>query len=509
MIHKQHIAVVAACLLLSHGRMSAKNSDADYSLNYAASLTANAGSGTFAPYYVMSNQHGLLTQGGDVLGRVAVWHALDKHERLSYGYGVDVVGGYGSSADYLQYEDGDLTTNSQHPAAVWIQQLYGEVKYRGVFLTIGAKEHGSALLNQRLSSGDLVESGNARPIPEARIGFVDFQNIPFTNGWLQIQGEISYGKFTDNAWMRNHYNYYQQHLNQGALYTYKRCYFRTNPSQPLSATFGMQVGGLFGGSTSWYYNGRLISEVTYAKGLKQFFKMFFPTEGGVSYYTGSSLGSWDVLFAYKLRNGMELRGYFQKPWEDGSGIGFLNGFDGVWGLELRTHRRGIVNAAVVEYVDFTNQSGPSHWDYDDHPGSNLQVRAEGADDYYNNHEYNPYANYGMAIGTPFMVSPIYNQDGCMMFLYNRMRGFHIGLEGDINKHTTYRLLGGYRESVGSGYQPLIDKLGTTSLMAEAGYTVPSVAGLKIQAQVAMDHGSLLGNNFGGCVTVSYTGALNF
>ena len=47
--------------------------------------------------------------------------------------------------------------------------------------------------------------------------------------------------------------------------------------------------------------------------------MLVPTDGGEEYYSGSSLGSWDVLMRYNLRNGMTIRGYMQKPWEDGSG----------------------------------------------------------------------------------------------------------------------------------------------------------------------------------------------
>ena len=63
------------------------------------------------------------------------------------------------------------------------------------------KERGSALLNDILTSGDVVESGNARPVPQLRAGFVDFQNVPLTDGWLQIQGELGYGKFADGGWM--------------------------------------------------------------------------------------------------------------------------------------------------------------------------------------------------------------------------------------------------------------------------------------------------------------------
>ena len=274
-----------------------------------------------------------------------------------------------------------------------------------MFLTAGLKERQPALLDYRLSSGDLVESGNSRPIPEVRAGFTDFQNIPFTDGWVQIQGEISYGKLTDNGWLKNHFNYYTGHINLGAIYSYKRCFLRTNPMKPFSATVGMQVGAMFGGTTSWYSQGRQTSSQTFSRGIKEFFRMLIPNDGGQSYYSGSSLGSWDVHLRYWLRNGATVRAYLQKPWEDGSGIGFLNGFDGLWGLEYKSAFPGVVSGVVVEYLDFTNQSGPMHWDPDDAPGSSITTRAEGSDDYYNNHEYNSWAYYGMSIGTP-LPSPL-------------------------------------------------------------------------------------------------------
>lgn len=475
-------------------------------LNYSAEMIGAVGSGEFAPYYIMSNRHGILTQSSDALLDLRLSKNCDVERSFSYGFGAELIGGYASSTDYYRYPVG---LHSEHPANFMLQQLYGEIRYRGIFLTAGLKEYSSALVNPSLASGDLVESGNSRPIPQVRIGFNDFQDIPFTNGWVQIQGEISYGKMTDNAWLRNHYNYYDSHINQGALYTYKRCWFRTNPSKPFSATVGMQVGAFFGGTTKWYKNGVLEQEKKFSSGIKQFFKMFIPTDGGLDYYSGSSLGSWDLKFRYRLPSCVELSAYMQKPWEDGSGIGFLNGFDGVWGVEYRSANYGIVNGVVVEYLDFTNQSGPFHWDPDDVPGSTVTSRAEGADNYYNNHEYNSYANFGMAIGSPFMVSPIYNTDGYMNFAANRIRGLHIGVEGALTSELEYKLMGGYRRSWGNGNVPFLTPKDDTSFMAEAIYTPSWLPAWCFKAAFALDYGTLMGNNTGGVITVAYFGNFSF
>lgn len=320
---------------------SAPDTCAEYKIDYKVEALGNVGDGTFAPSYIAANRHGVLTQTNTILFRGGLFHPWQTDSRFSYGWGVDLIGDYANATAYGRYRynattgSGSWDVNHQRPQGFWIQQLFGEVRYRGVFLTAGLKERQPALLDYRLSSGDLVESGNSRPIPEVRAGFTDFQNIPFTDGWVQIQGEISYGKLTDNGWLKNHFNYYTGHINLGAIYSYKRCFLRTNPMKPFSATVGMQVGAMFGGTTSWYSQGRQTSSQTFSRGIKEFFRMLIPKDGGQSYYSGSSLGSWDVHLRYWLRNGATVRAYLQKPWEDGSGIGFLNGFDGLWGLDAQ------------------------------------------------------------------------------------------------------------------------------------------------------------------------------
>ena len=153
--------------------------NAEVPINYKASVIGTIGNGDFAPYYISSLNHGIITQSDNALLRLGAWKPLSTDTRFSYGFGVDFLTGWSSGVDYLKF---DPTTESfqphtEKPAYIWLQQLYAEVKYRGVFLTAGLKEQQSKMLNNKLSSGDLVESGNSRPIPEVRAGFIDYQNI--------------------------------------------------------------------------------------------------------------------------------------------------------------------------------------------------------------------------------------------------------------------------------------------------------------------------------------------
>lgn len=512
MISKNIIRHTFILLPLVAGCVAALQASAEETVGYEAEVVLNAGSGDFAPYYIASNRHGLLTQSSDALLRLEATRGFDLSQRFSYGYGAEVLTGYADKTDYLRYnpESATFYRHGEAPSAISLRQLYGEVKYRGVFLTVGMKQHESALLNFSLSSGDLVESGNARPVPEVRIGFVDFQDIPFTNGWVQIQGEIAYGKFADNGWLKNHYNYYDWHINLGSLYHYKRCYFRTNPSQPVSVTVGMQTAGQFGGTSYVYANGVETKRYVGSTKIKDFFNMFIPKrQSGSRFVDGNSLGSWDVMARYRFNNGAQVKAYVQKPWEDGSGIGWMNGFDGLWGVEyVASGSDAIVNGAVVEYIDFINQSGPIHWSPGDSPGTTITSNATGADAYYNNFQYNSYMNYGMSLGTPFLPAPIYNTDGYLAYVDTRVRGFHAGVTGRIG-NVDYRVLGGYRKGWGDGKAPTATTRHDTSMMVEGAYTLPSVPAMRIKAQVGFDSGNMFGDNFGACVTVAYRGSLNF
>lgn len=483
---------------------------------YGGALRVNLStSGDFAPYYVVSNRNGLTTQADGVQARAFIYRPLYRETRFSYGFGADLAGGWTKGTDYARYTAGEgWGTRSLHQSAVWVQDLYGEVKYRGVFLTAGLKENERSIFDNDLNSGDLVMSNNACPVPQIRVGFIDFQNIPFTQGWVQIQGEVAYGKFIDNDWLRTHYNRYNSFVTTGVYMQYSRCYFRSNPDKPFSVTVGMQHATQFGGHWQIWKDGERVADHKAKLKFKDWWNAFLPWKnsgdgaGDDSYYSGNHLGSWDLKARYRFRDGSELTAYVQAPWEDGSGIGKLNGFDGVWGLHYRApyHVQWLRNV-VAEYIDFTNQSGPMHWAPGDFPGTSIPGEATGADDYYNNYMYNGWANYGMSMGSPFIKSPIYNTDGYMRFTDNRVRGFHIGADGAVNRHLDWRVLLSYRTSWGTPMLPQLHRLHDTSMLAECRWHIPSCPHLSLLGALAFDAGKLYGNNFGGYVTLRYMGLI--
>ena len=167
---------------------------------------------------------------------------------------------------------------------------------------------------------------------------------------------------------------------------YSRIYFNIAQGRRFSGTIGMQHATQFGGTWHQYRQGEEWSVIHNPVHFKDFINAFFPWSGGSSqvqgetdYFNGNHLGSWDLRLNYAIDDAKTLSVYLQSPWEDGSGIGKLNGFDGVWGICYLSGTQPAVSQIVVEYVDLTNQSGPSHWAPGDYDDSDIPGQATGAD----------------------------------------------------------------------------------------------------------------------------------
>ena len=218
-------------------------------VTYRTELAGHAATGTFVPYYMTANRYGTVANGCGGYLRAGAFIEMDTTQRFSYAAGIDLMGIYETASPTRRWQDGAFTTIYNRPQIFRIQQLYADVKYRSIFLSVGMREnaHENIITDFRLSSGNLILSGNTRPIPQVRAGFHRFVDIPFTNGWVQLKGELSYGKFLGDDYLRNHYNYYSSFITTNIYYHYKSLYFRSNPNQPFVFTLGIEDGVQFGG----------------------------------------------------------------------------------------------------------------------------------------------------------------------------------------------------------------------------------------------------------------------
>ena len=57
-------------------------------------------------------------------------------------------------------------------------------------------------------------------------------------------------------------------------------------------------------------------------------------------------------------------------------------------------------------------------------------QVSGRDDYYNHGIYPAgWSHWGMGMGNPLLISPIYNKDCTLRFKHNRVKAHHFGLSG--------------------------------------------------------------------------------
>lgn len=492
------------------------NSFAQYLMDYAVSMAGNVGNGTFAPYYFSANKHGLVTHSKSGYLRAAFSRDIEMDKRISYEFGADCVGLLSSTSPVSYYADGMVQTHNPKVSSFMMQQLYAGLKYRSLFLWAGARELTDEVVNFELSSGGLVWSGNARPIPQVCAGFIDFVDIPFTKGWVQIKGEFSYGKFMDSDFMREHYNYYNRYITTGALYHHKDISFRTNPDKPFVVTIGAELAAQFGGTQRFYQKGVLIDSLTMKSPtrLKDFLQILVPTsgddqtnKGDQAYYYGNHVGHWNLSAEYTFKNKSSIRGYFEWYYDDASGMGKLNGWDGLWGIEYKSGRKNWLSNVVLEYIDFTNQGGPLNWCPTDYDNPILETEATGFDNYYNNYFYNAWAHYGLSNGTPMAKSPLYNTDGYLSYKHNRFRGVHMGASGYITPEWRYKVLASYRTSWGNLFLPLADTEHDLSGLIECLYTPEKLPGWSFSVSLAGDLGELYGNQWGVAIGIKKSGIL--
>lgn len=489
---------------------------AQSTIEYQTEIAAHAASGTFAPYYFSANRYGTIDNSCGTYLRAKAFIPMDSIRRFSYAAGIDLIGNYETTSPVQRWENGIWTTHNERPSVFRIQQLYADVKYRAIFLSVGIKERDSdnPITNHRLSSGNLILSGNTRPIPQVEIGFLRFVDIPFTKGWVQIKGNIAYGKFLDNNYLRSHYNYYTSFLTTGVYYHYKSVYFRSNPDKPFIFTIGIEDGVQFCGTKESYRKGVHEKTEKASVSLKAFAQAFLPSAGDEStaqgdqlYVFGNHVGAINMSMQYTFRNRSMLKLYTQWLYEDGSGMGKLNGWDGLWGISYHTHKKSLVSDIVIEYLDLSNQSGAIPWEPNDRPGTLVSTRTSGGDDYYNNFYFNGWQHYGHGIGTPMSPSIMYNTDGYLRFLYTRLRGGHFALQGYMDNEWQYRIMGSVRTSWGTPFIPLRKTAHQGSLLIECSYSPAKLNGWKFCGAVAIDAGNILENNTGICISVVKSGTL--
>ena len=459
------------------------------SIRWKAEMRVNAGGGDNSPFWIMSDQYGMSSRKpNNGYLRFGAFHDMDESKRFSWGAGADIAVGYGMQSVFFP------------------QQLYGEVKYRCLDAMIGAKEMTDGFLNTELSSGGLTYSNNAHPIPQIRVGIFDYANVWGCKDLFAIKGYIAYGAMTDNWWIKRWANpKYDYTLN--TLYCSRAIYFRIGNKEkfPLEGEIGLEMATEFGGTT--YFPGG--KKDKHPSDFKAWMKALVPSKGSKQTalgeqlnVEGNMLGNWAFSLRWEDPSGWMVRAYYEHFFEDHSMLFFdYTWKDGLYGIEARLPKNPFVSNVLYEFLYMKDQSGPVYWDHT--PSIDYQVSER--DEYYNHYIYNGWQHWGMGIGNPLLMSPIYNRNHYMYFYSTRVAAHNFGIMGQPTDQIGYKLRLSYISSLGTYTEPYLCEKHDFSMLAEVKYNPRRLHGWEGSLGFAFDKGSLMGDNYGAVLTISKTG----
>ena len=454
------------------------------------------GNGEYAPFWHMANRQGISS------------------EKTAMGYARVGVGGnhpFSKSGITLDW-DMDLVAGMNLASMLFVQQAYIDCSWKQLRLSVGQKERWNGMMNNRLTTGDLVESGNARPIPQVRMELHDYWNVPGTKGWFSLKGHLAYGYFTDGKWQENFvYPYTAEKVYAvGTRYHSKELLLRFGNENkfPLTAEIGLHMMSQFGGTT---YNGRYGTRVNPTR-FKDYFLALIPLKGDEQYdgsdqanVAGNVVGSWKGAITWNSKEWM-LRLYYDHVFEDHSQMFWEYGLwtEQLVGLELNLRNFKWIKGVALEYFNLKNQSGPIY--HDRTPEIPDQISC--IDDNYNHAKYPGWFNYGQMIATPLCTAPIYNKDNTLICYNNRVEAFHMGIEGNLLPWLDYRMLLTHSNNWGTYKHPFKEIKTNTSGLVEFTFKPDIRGNWQIATSFALDNGDLYGNNYGGMLTIRRSGTYN-
>lgn len=470
-------------------------------LSWKVEMQSTNCSGDFTPLWLNANRYGLSSlekNNGYLLAGVERPLAADSTRRWGLGYALSMAAAH------------------HFTSSIIVQEAYVEGRWKKGVLTVGSKEWPMELKNEKLSSGSQTFGINARPVPQVRVALPDYWE--FAHGRLALKGHIAYGMQTDDNWQKDFTDKRSKYTDH-ALYHSKAGYLRIGrPKQGhLTAELGLEHATMFGGTSYRQWENGQLTGIKNNTGLSSFWHAFFGggSDVGETVYQnveGDMLGSWVARINYDATT-WNLSIYADHYFEDHSAMFFLD-YDGYgegaeWnkkkhnryllydlkdimlGAELTLKDCRWLKTIVAEYLYTKYQSGPIYHDHTeaipDHIG--------GTDSYYNHSIYGGWQHWGMVIGNPLYLSPLYNSDGTIDVKDNRFVAWHFGLNGNITPRLAYRVLATWQKGFGTYSNLYPHPRRNNSLMAEATYTAAS-KGWQFTVAAGMDNGALLGNNYG-------------
>lgn len=434
------------------------------SLMYVGAIHAVSSSGAQAPLLLWHNTHGEISAmpHSATVSLGVIKPATRPSRWFDYDFGVVLTGRFGGGS------------GMQPDVTGFFSQLYAHARLYIVDITAGIKSEYYGAGDELLSSGSLLFSDNAHPIPRISIGFERWTPIPGLFGYAEVKGGVTHG------WLGDNYE-----AVKGTLLHHKYIGGRVGGKLPVNVSYEFHHVAQWGGYSNEY--GDL------GNSWQAFRAAFLVKSGGTMLNDqinaqGNHIGFQQLALDVKGK-GWKVSAYWQVILEDGP-IRFIgttmNKSDGLWGISATQSRWPFIQGLTYEFLHTTDQSGPFH----DRDGAVYG----GDDNYYNNSIYTQgWTYYGRIIGSPLLS-----------LSNNRVRAHHVGIRGDIFGHR-YRIIVNHADNYGTYKQPAYSR--NTAVLLEVTKHVPQAWGLDFGFSLAGDFGTQYDNQFGAMLTITKTGLL--
>ena len=253
---KKNISLFLSALLFCCSSALAQDS---FSIKDYVQLNAIGSVGEYAPFWLVSNRGGV--------------SSLETHNGY-IRYGIDIDGSIARSKNWNYSIGLDFKTGYHQNYNPMVGQMYADVSYRWLNLSVGAKErvaemrdfctlgkvNGNRVLNSfrslafnglaDLGTGGLVYSGNSSPIPQVRLEVPEYVTIKGTGSLLHLRGHIAYGVFLDSRFQESFTAINPKaKYNKYALYHSKAFFMKVGNEAkfPLEVEGGLEMYAQFGG----------------------------------------------------------------------------------------------------------------------------------------------------------------------------------------------------------------------------------------------------------------------
>lgn len=445
---------------------TSSSEDAEKTYYYSTGLSLGGSTAKELPFWMQANKHGLLPENNYAAWDFQLKKVYDAEKKWDWEFGVMGTGSVSSSTD-LRFRD-----------------YYAGAKYKNWKITVGAKADDIVYDGLSSTNGRFIWSTNARPYPRVMIE-MDYANVPFTNGWVQVKGLFSEGMM-----------YEDRYVEKPRLH-YKNLYVKIGKKR-LTAEFGLNHYAQWGGDSPRF--GKLPTSWGAYKDLVLASEQSKYDELGTEIdhnRVGNHVGMIEGK-AHYTANKFRITAYRQVIFEDSSGQNFFNR-DALMGIYVHRFKKDAwIQSFLLEHYYTKKQSGTLTGIKPD--GSGLYT---GKDNYFNQSTYRSgWTSYGYTIGTPFFTAPLYD-DYSRGISNNRITAWHGGVSGYLAKKVPYRALLSYTKNFGTYSVPVDNKNQVSGYfeMSLPKKTLP----FDLTFGIAADQGSYLKDKWGAFVKISTDG----